>query len=34
MPATKLIADLDGKNKVDFNDFGIYAENYWTGACP
>jgi hypothetical protein len=31
-----LIADLyDNDDKVDFYDFAIFAENYWTGAsCP
>ena len=30
-----LIADLHENGKVDFNDFAIFAENYWTGAsCP
>jgi len=30
-----LIADLYKNGKVDFKDFAIFAENYWTGAsCP
>jgi len=32
---TGLIADLYDNDKVDFNDFAIFAENYWTGtSCP
>ena len=30
-----LIADLYDDDKVDFYDFAIFAENYWTGtSCP
>ena len=32
---SELITDLYENGKVDFKDFAIFAENYWTGAsCP
>jgi hypothetical protein len=30
---TGLPADLDGNNKVDFKDFGIFGEN-WSSGIP
>ena len=29
-----LITDLYESGKIDFRDFAVFAENYWTGTCP